>query len=69
MEVVETLLEVEETLLEVDAFMEGDAFMEVNDLEALKQKNGVKITLFFQPKLFLLKNKNCWTKYKNCLTY
>ena len=46
MEVVETLLEVEETLLEVDAFMD------VKDLEALKQKNGAKTTFFLSTKTF-----------------
>ena len=66
MEVVETLLEVEETLLEVEeTLFEVDDFMEVKDIEALKQKNGAKITFFFQPKLFLLINKKLLDKVQN----
>ena len=51
MEVVETLLEVEETLFEVDDFME------VKDIEALKQKNGAKITFSFNQNFFYLPTK------------
>ena len=51
MEVVETLLEVEETLLEVDAFME------VKDLEALKQKMEPKLLFSFNQNFFYLSTK------------
>ena len=50
-------MEVVETLLEVDDFMEVE----------LEVKIWSKKYFFFQPKLFLLTNKNCWTNYKNCL--
>ena len=58
MEVVATLLEVEETLLEVDDFIEME----------LEAKIWSQKYFFFQPKLFLLTNKNCRTNYKKCLT-